>query len=159
MTNGDKPAERGSDIVIAGAGLAGLTAAFGFAQAGFDVVCCGAAERTGGGRTVALLDQSVGFLKSLGLWARLELQAAPKSEGLPPPLSRNDLERAFTEGIEVALKLHDRRKDLQHCGPAAPRLDLHEIAVAEDDGPARQEIGAAHGQLGRDQVGRTQPRV
>src|SRR5262249_50226244 len=45
--------------------------------AGFDVVCCGAAERTGGGRTVALLDQSVGFLKSLGLWARLELQAAP----------------------------------------------------------------------------------
>ncbi|MBV8795041.1 MAG: FAD-dependent monooxygenase, partial [Hyphomicrobiales bacterium] len=56
---------------------AGLTAAFGFARAGFDVVCCGAAERTGGGRTVALLDQSVGFLKSLGLWARLEPQAAP----------------------------------------------------------------------------------
>ena len=77
MTDGDKPPERASDILIAGAGLAGLTAAFGFAQAGFDVVCCGATERTGGGRTVALLDQSVGFLKSLGLWAGLEPQAAP----------------------------------------------------------------------------------
>lgn len=76
MSDGHKPPERVSDILIAGAGLAGLTAAFGFAQAGFDVVCCGAAERTGGGRTVALLDQSVGFLKSLGLWAGFEPQAA-----------------------------------------------------------------------------------
>ena len=77
MTEGHKPPERGFDILVAGAGLAGLTAAFGFAQAGFDVACCGAAERTGGGRTVALLDQSVAFLKSLGLWAGLEPQAAP----------------------------------------------------------------------------------
>ncbi len=77
MSDGNKPPERACDILVAGAGLAGLTAAFGFAQAGFDVVCCGAAERTGGGRTVALLDRSVGFLKSLGLWAGLEPQAAP----------------------------------------------------------------------------------
>jgi 2-octaprenyl-6-methoxyphenol hydroxylase len=77
MTDGRKPPERASDILIAGAGLVGLTAAFGFAQAGFDVACCGAAERTGGGRTVALLDQSVAFLKSLGLWGGLEPQAAP----------------------------------------------------------------------------------
>jgi 2-octaprenyl-6-methoxyphenol hydroxylase len=77
MTNGDEPAWRGVDILIAGAGLAGLTAAFGLAQAGFDVVCCGAAERTGRGRTVALLDQSVAFLESLGVWAGLRSQAAP----------------------------------------------------------------------------------
>jgi 2-octaprenyl-6-methoxyphenol hydroxylase len=77
MINVEQPHERNCDILIAGAGLAGLTAAFGFAQAGFDVVCCGAAERTGGGRTVALLDHSVAFLKSLGLWAGLEPQAAP----------------------------------------------------------------------------------
>jgi 2-octaprenyl-6-methoxyphenol hydroxylase len=77
MTNGDKPAGRTLDVLIAGAGLAGLTAAFGLAQAGFDVVCCGAAERTGRGRTVALLDQSVGFLESLGLWTGLRTQAAP----------------------------------------------------------------------------------
>ena len=77
MTNGDEPAGRSADILIAGAGLAGLTAAFGLAQAGFDVVSCGAAERTGRGRTVALLDQSVVFLESLGVWAGLRSQAAP----------------------------------------------------------------------------------
>ncbi|HEY4807693.1 MAG TPA: FAD-dependent monooxygenase [Roseiarcus sp.] len=77
MTNGDQPPGRALDVLIAGAGLAGLTAAFGLAQAGFDVVCCGAAERTGRGRTVALLDQSVGFLNSLGLWTGLRAQAAP----------------------------------------------------------------------------------
>jgi 2-octaprenyl-6-methoxyphenol hydroxylase len=77
MTNGDESSRSGLDILIAGAGLAGLTAACGMARAGFGVVCCGAAERTGRGRTVALLNQSVAFLKSLGLWADLEPRAAP----------------------------------------------------------------------------------
>jgi 2-octaprenyl-6-methoxyphenol hydroxylase len=77
MTNGDEPSRSGPDLLIAGAGLAGLTAAFGMAKAGFSVVCCGATERTGRGRTVALLDQSVAFLDSLGLWARLQSRAAP----------------------------------------------------------------------------------
>jgi 2-octaprenyl-6-methoxyphenol hydroxylase len=77
MTNGGEPSRRDVDVLIAGAGLAGLTAAYGMAKAGFDVVCCGAAERTGRGRTVALLDQSVAFLDSLGLWATLQSRAAP----------------------------------------------------------------------------------
>jgi 2-octaprenyl-6-methoxyphenol hydroxylase len=77
MTNGDEAPERGSDVLIAGAGLAGLTAAFGLGRAGFDVVSSGSAERTGRGRTVALLDQSVAFLDSLGLWTGLQPQAAP----------------------------------------------------------------------------------
>jgi 2-octaprenyl-6-methoxyphenol hydroxylase len=70
MSNGAEPVRSGPDVLIAGAGLVGLTAAFGLAQAGFGVVCCGAAERTGGGRTVALLDQSVGFIPWPGrLWS------------------------------------------------------------------------------------------
>ncbi|HEV7481383.1 MAG TPA: FAD-dependent monooxygenase, partial [Roseiarcus sp.] len=77
MTNGDKSSRSDSDVLIAGAGLAGLTATYGMARAGFDVVCCGATERTGRGRTVALLNQSVAFLKSFGLWADLEPRAAP----------------------------------------------------------------------------------
>ena len=72
MTNGDESPRGRSDVLIAGAGLAGLTAAYGMAKAGFDVVCCGAAERTGRGRTVALLDQSIAFLESLSLWAGLD---------------------------------------------------------------------------------------
>jgi 2-octaprenyl-6-methoxyphenol hydroxylase len=77
MTNGDEPSRSGPDVLIGGAGLAGLTAACGLAQAGFEIVCCGATERTGRGRTVALLDQSVAFLDSLGLWASLQSRAAP----------------------------------------------------------------------------------
>jgi len=77
MTNGDEPSRSGQDVLIGGAGLAGLTAAFGLAQAGFEVVCCGATERTGRGRTVTLLDQSVAFLDSLGIWASLQSRAAP----------------------------------------------------------------------------------
>src|ERR1700722_10663382 len=77
MMNGDESSRGASDVLIAGAGLAGLTAAYGMARAGFHVVCCGAAERTGRGRTVALLNQSWAFLKSLGLWADLEARAAP----------------------------------------------------------------------------------
>ncbi len=77
MTNGDERSQSDSDILVAGAGLAGLAAAYGMAKAGFAVVCCGAAERTGRGRTVALLDQSVAFLDSLGLWESLQSRAAP----------------------------------------------------------------------------------
>jgi 2-octaprenyl-6-methoxyphenol hydroxylase len=77
MTNGETPRPRASDVLVAGAGLAGLAAALGFARAGFDVVLSGAGERTGRGRTVALLDRSVAFLDSLGLWTRLRAEAAP----------------------------------------------------------------------------------
>jgi 2-octaprenyl-6-methoxyphenol hydroxylase len=77
MTNGDESPRSDPDVLIAGAGLAGLSAAFGMAKAGFSVVCCGATERTGRGRTVALLDQSVAFLDSLGLWASLQSRAEP----------------------------------------------------------------------------------
>jgi 2-octaprenyl-6-methoxyphenol hydroxylase len=65
------------DVLIVGAGLAGLAAAIGFAQAGFDVVLCGAPERAANGRTVALLDSSVRLLRTLGLWPAIERQAAP----------------------------------------------------------------------------------
>ncbi len=65
------------DVFVVGAGLAGLTAAIGFARAGFSVVSCGSAERLGQGRTVALLGRSVDFLESLGLWPAIEPVAAP----------------------------------------------------------------------------------
>jgi 2-octaprenyl-6-methoxyphenol hydroxylase len=77
MIDLDMPATLGCDVLIAGAGLAGLAAALGFARAGFDVVCCGADERAGRGRTVALLDRSVSYLRSLGLSAPLGAQGAP----------------------------------------------------------------------------------
>jgi len=72
----EKSAERVCEVLIAGAGLAGLTAAVAFAAAGFDVVSCGADERTARGRTVAMLDRSIAYLDSLGLWAAIEPNAA-----------------------------------------------------------------------------------
>src|SRR5271166_2708487 len=76
MKGFDRPADRTCDVLIAGSGLAGLTAAIAFARAGFDVVSCGATERLAQGRTVALLHRSVAFLESLGLWTAIEPQAA-----------------------------------------------------------------------------------
>jgi 2-octaprenyl-6-methoxyphenol hydroxylase len=64
-------------VLVAGTGLTGLTAAIAFAKAGFDVVCCGADERIAGGRTVAMLDRSVCYLDSLGLWDAIQTDAAP----------------------------------------------------------------------------------
>jgi 2-octaprenyl-6-methoxyphenol hydroxylase len=77
MTRSEASADRICEVLIAGAGLAGLTAAIAFARAGFDVVCCGVDERTAGGRTVAMLDRSAAYLKSLGVWSSIEPEAAP----------------------------------------------------------------------------------
>ncbi len=77
MTRPSEPADRVCDVLVVGAGLAGLTAAIAFAQAGFDVVSCGADERFARGRTVAMLDRSIAYLDSLKLWAEIEPEAAP----------------------------------------------------------------------------------
>jgi 2-octaprenyl-6-methoxyphenol hydroxylase len=65
------------EVLVVGAGLAGLVAAIGFERAGFDVVLCGAPERMAGGRTVALLESSVRLVKAFGVWPDVESRAAP----------------------------------------------------------------------------------
>ena len=65
------------DVFVVGAGLAGAAAAIGFARAGFSVVSCGALDRLGEGRTVALLGRSTDFLKTLGVWDAIETASAP----------------------------------------------------------------------------------
>ncbi len=77
MTLPAEPADRVCDVLVAGAGLAGLAAAIAFARAGFDVLACGPDERFARGRTVAMLDRSIAYLDSLGLWAAIEPEAAP----------------------------------------------------------------------------------
>ncbi|WP_341871989.1 FAD-dependent monooxygenase [Methylocella silvestris] len=65
------------DILVAGAGAAGLSAAIALAQAGFSVACAGQIDRRANGRTVALFESSLRFYKALGLWPRLRDLAAP----------------------------------------------------------------------------------
>lgn len=66
-----------SEVIVVGAGLAGAAAAIGLADRGFGVTSCGALERMGHGRTVALFGPSIDLLKSFGIWEEIESAAAP----------------------------------------------------------------------------------
>ncbi len=65
------------DVVVVGAGLAGLAAALGVRRAGLRAALVGRLERPAPGRTVALLGQTLDFLDKLGVLAAVEAQAAP----------------------------------------------------------------------------------
>ena len=65
------------DVVVVGAGLAGAAAALGFAQAGFTVASCGAPDRQGAGRTVALFGRSIALLRRFGVWEEVEAAGSP----------------------------------------------------------------------------------
>ncbi|WOJ90740.1 FAD-dependent monooxygenase [Methylocapsa polymorpha] len=66
-----------ADILVAGAGAAGLSAALALVQAGFSVVCVGCVDSRANGRTVALFEASLRFYKSLGLWRNFRGRTAP----------------------------------------------------------------------------------
>src|SRR5829696_6812409 len=59
--------DRAFDILIVGAGPAGLAAALAFARDGFETCLVGTPGARGNGRTVALLNGSVRFLQALGM--------------------------------------------------------------------------------------------
>ncbi|NPD16236.1 UbiH/UbiF family hydroxylase [Xinfangfangia sp. D13-10-4-6] len=71
-------------IMIAGGGIAGLTAAAAFGAAGYEVICVDPApvaanEGASGAdlRTTAFLQPSISLLEEAGLWSRLSAHAAP----------------------------------------------------------------------------------
>ena len=66
-----------ADIIVSGAGAAGLAAAVALAKSGFCVVCAGPIDTRPTGRTVALFEGSLRFLRDLGLWQRFEADAQP----------------------------------------------------------------------------------
>jgi 2-octaprenyl-6-methoxyphenol hydroxylase len=72
------------DIVISGGGIAGLTAAVAFGEAGFEVLCLDptapVTDRTNQGadlRTTAYLQPAQAFLQKIGLWPLLAERSAP----------------------------------------------------------------------------------
>ncbi|WP_046865215.1 UbiH/UbiF family hydroxylase [Microvirga massiliensis] len=69
--------QHSSEIVVVGAGAAGLAAALAFARDGFETILVGEASMARDGRTVALLAGSVRFLEALGVWPEIEPDAAP----------------------------------------------------------------------------------
>lgn len=70
------------EIAIVGGGLAGRIAALAFARQGFDTVLIapddfGPGNIRADGRTTALMDQSIGFLGTLGIWDKVRPETAP----------------------------------------------------------------------------------
>ena len=66
-----------TDVIVAGAGAAGLIAAIALARSGFTVSCVGPVRAAPNGRTVALFEGSLRFLRQVGLWDRFKADAQP----------------------------------------------------------------------------------
>ena len=67
------------DIAVVGAGLAGSLAAIALAEAGYRVALIGPEPASSDGRTTALMDQSIEYLKKLNLWDKVQPVTAPLS--------------------------------------------------------------------------------
>ena len=104
-----------TDVLVAGGGVAGLTAAAAFASEGFSVICVDpvppvtAAEAEGSDlRSTAFLMPAVRLLERAGLWPRLAPEAAAlrvmriADAGGPEPVIRDTVDFAAAEiGEEV----------------------------------------------------------
>lgn len=67
------------DIAVVGEGLAGAIAALALARAGRKVALVAPVSERTDHRTTALMDQSIRFVDSLGIWEPLQTEAAPLS--------------------------------------------------------------------------------
>ncbi len=56
-----------ADIILSGAGATGLAAALALGRAGYTVICAGVPDTRATGRTVALFEGSLRFLRSIGI--------------------------------------------------------------------------------------------
>jgi 2-octaprenyl-6-methoxyphenol hydroxylase len=130
------------DVAVVGAGAAGLTAALALARDGLDTCLIGRAEPIPDGRTVALLDGSVRFLKAIGAWGAVEAEAAPMttmrliddtgSLFRPPPAAFHAAEiglDAFGWNVESATLV----RLLKRAAEGAATVTLLEANVAKSE--------------------------
>ena len=102
------------DVLVAGGGVAGLTAAAAFAAAGFETACVdpvppvtSAAAEGSDLRSTAFLLPAVALLERAGLWERLAPEAAPLrtmrivDAGGAPGQIRESVD--FSAGVDLSL--------------------------------------------------------
>ncbi len=126
------------DMLVVGAGAAGLTASLALARSGFRVALRGAPDNRRNGRTVALFEASLRLYRSLGLWQRLAPLSMPietirilddtGSRFPTPPLNLHAEEiglDAFGANIENALLV----SELAAIARQTPGLDFADALV------------------------------
>ncbi|MGV3553211.1 UbiH/UbiF family hydroxylase [Rhizobium sp.] len=135
-------------IAIVGGGLAGRIAALAFGRAGFNTVLIAPDDGKADGRTTALMDQSIGFLRTLGIWDRVRPQAAP--------LASMQLVDATGRLLHApTVKFRSTEIGLDAFGyniPNAPFLAILAEELAKLDNVTIMPTGVANAELGADAV-------
>lgn len=148
-----KPSSPRFDVAVVGAGAAGLGLALALAREGIATALVGRHAPVADGRTVALLDGSVRFLRALGAWAEVARHAAPLAElhivddtgslFRPPPARFVSTEiglDAFGWNVESARLVESLRAQAR----SAPGLTLFEsdaVGLERDADEARILVG------------------
>jgi len=125
------------DIAIVGAGLAGSLAALALSDSGRTVALVAPATRADDGRTTALMDQSIAFLKTLGLWDEITRHAAALET-----MQILDGTARLLRAPPVAFRA--KEVGLAAFGyniPNAPFLDVLDARIAAQDNIARLASG------------------
>ncbi|MXN45956.1 UbiH/UbiF family hydroxylase [Shinella kummerowiae] len=125
------------DIAIVGAGLAGSLAALALSDSGRSIALIAPSARATDSRTTALMDQSIAFLKTLGLWDDIARHAAALET-----MQILDGTSRLLRAPPVAFRASE--VDLPAFGyniPNAPFLDILDARLAADSNIVRLEDG------------------
>ncbi|MBA4789052.1 MAG: UbiH/UbiF family hydroxylase [Rhizobiales bacterium] len=135
----------GSDVIVIGAGPAGLATAIGLAQAGVATTLVTGPSRSVDRRTTALMEGSVRVLDGIGVWERLRPHTTPLRDLRIVDATRRLLRapevlfRASEIGLEAFgynIENDALRLELQAVADATPGLDVVRASAVGHDADA-----------------------